>query len=256
MGDTWPWQSLVWNSWCAHKELHETYRFLTKSTTTFFVNCARPHPVCEHFGCSSRGAERGQLNNRKQMCDVSREHPQTTMLTCTIMDAWELNDICIRAKSPRREPLAIVHADVEANPANYFKSTYKPFEEVRPHLVPLHAGRHIILTRNVRKDVDFVREPQRAKGSWLLCAKCGRHGHLRNPGQRPLRALRTMRKALPRWYRCKERLATQVGFFEEHLNIKLNNNRWTIAADGRRDTRETPGQGALRAERKAPRRRL
>ena len=97
---------------------------------------------------------------------VFRQHPQTTMLTCTIAGAVELNNICIRAKFPRREPLAIVHADVEANPAKYFRSTYKPLGEVHPYLVSLRARMHIFLTRNVRKDVDFVNGMAAVVESW------------------------------------------------------------------------------------------
>ena len=97
---------------------------------------------------------------------VFLEHPQTTVLTCTIAGGAELNDICIRLKCPRSEPLAIAHADVEAKPANYFSSTYKPLEEVRPHLVPLHVGMHLLLTRHVKKDVDIVNGMHAVVESW------------------------------------------------------------------------------------------
>ena len=36
-------------------------------------------------------------------------------------------------------------------------------------------------------DFEDVGELQSAKGSWLLCGRCGRHCQLGNPGQVPLR---------------------------------------------------------------------
>ena len=87
------------------------------------------------------------MNHRKQSCDEC---------FCTVAGAAELNDTCIHVKCTRHENLAIVHADVEANPAHHFRSTHKPSGEVRPHLVSLHARMHMFLTRHVRKDVHFV----------------------------------------------------------------------------------------------------
>ena len=48
-----------------------------------------------------------------------RQHPGTTMLTCTIAGAADLNDLCIAVHFPRRQALVCLHADVEANPKSY-----------------------------------------------------------------------------------------------------------------------------------------
>ena len=42
----------------------------------------------------------------------------------------------------------------------------KPFVEVRPHLVSLHARMHIFLTRNVKEDVDVVNGMDAVDESW------------------------------------------------------------------------------------------
>ena len=176
VGDTRPWQTPVWNSWCAHKRLHETYRCVAKIYNGILRELRTATPSVQTFWkfkrCRAWTVKQSEADVRR----VFREHPQTTVLTCKIAGGAELNDICIRVKFPRREPLAIVHADVEANPANYSRSTYKPLEEVRSHLVPLHAGMHVFLTRNVRKDIDFVNGMHVVVESWnpqnMFCQSC------------------------------------------------------------------------------------
>ena len=46
--------------------------------------------------------------------------------------------------------------DVECNPDNYVQGALKPHAELAPSQVPIFKGMRVYLTRNVRKDVDYV----------------------------------------------------------------------------------------------------
>ena len=90
-----------------------------------------------------------------------REHPETTILTVSRVGASRIDDLCMQAKYPRREPLVILPGDMESNPANYYsegprKGKLKPCKDLKARQVPIHVGMPIYMTRNVIKRVDFV----------------------------------------------------------------------------------------------------
>jgi hypothetical protein len=80
----------------------------------------------------------------------------TTFLAISRRGAMLINDLAVRAKFPRRAPLAELDADVETNPDNYEGGRLRPLQELRPLRMPVHKGMQVYLTRNVRKDTDFV----------------------------------------------------------------------------------------------------
>ena len=85
------------------------------------------------------------------------KYPQTTMLTVSRRGSALLNDLTIQAKFPRREPLAVVNGDIESNPENYTaEGKLKKLTELKPSKLPVYKGMHVYMTKNVRKDVDFV----------------------------------------------------------------------------------------------------
>jgi len=108
--------------------------------------------------CRGHKAWRG---DRPTVDDIRRlfsKHPDTTILTVSRLGATEINELALQAKFPRREPLAILPGDIECNPENYDAKgeLIKEFSKLKPLQVPIHKGMLVYLTRNVRKDVDFV----------------------------------------------------------------------------------------------------
>jgi hypothetical protein len=83
-------------------------------------------------------------------------HPETTILTCTRKGAAEVNECALWALFPNHPPLVTLDADVESDPANYDRAQLRAMEDLRPSRLPIFTGMRVYLTRNVRKDIDFV----------------------------------------------------------------------------------------------------
>jgi ATP-dependent exoDNAse (exonuclease V) alpha subunit len=87
------------------------------------------------------------------------KHRNTTLLTITRRGAHVVNVHALRAKFPRRRPLARIDADLEANPENFDPRTgslHTDHRKLKPLRMPIHRGLAVYLTKNLRKDVDFV----------------------------------------------------------------------------------------------------
>ena len=67
-----------------------------------------------------------------------------------------MDNCALQALSPRFPPRTIVAGDVESNPTNYAHGKLKPLHLLEATEVPIFIGMTIFLTRNVRKDIDFV----------------------------------------------------------------------------------------------------
>ena len=88
---------------------------------------------------------------------ILNQHPDTTMLACTRRGAATLDDLCLQAKYPRRQPVAVLDGDIESNPENYGDDCkLKAVQNLVARLVPIFIGMRVYLTRNVCKDTDYV----------------------------------------------------------------------------------------------------
>ena len=68
-----------------------------------------------------------------------------------------MNSLALQAKFPRRAPLAEADGDVEINPENYDREgKLKPVRQLKAPVVPIHKGMLLYLTKNVRKDTDYI----------------------------------------------------------------------------------------------------
>ena len=86
-----------------------------------------------------------------------KSHPETTMLTITRMGCFDLNQLSIKALFPSGKPLVVLPGDPAANPANYEHGKLLADEtQLKPLDVPIYKGMKVVLSKNVRKDVDFV----------------------------------------------------------------------------------------------------
>ena len=68
-----------------------------------------------------------------------------------------MNDLVLEGKFPRYPPLAIFPGDVESDPANYDDDHHlKESCELEPSELKLYKGMQVNMTKNNRKDIDFV----------------------------------------------------------------------------------------------------
>ena len=82
-----------------------------------------------------------------------RKYPHTTILTCSRVGAHVVNELMLKARY-RFQPLVTLDADVESNPDNYTHGRLK--KKLSPSKLKIYRGMRVYLTRNVRKEVDFV----------------------------------------------------------------------------------------------------
>ena len=83
-------------------------------------------------------------------------NPDTTILTCSRKGAEEVNECALEALYSRFPPLAIIDGDVESYAANYDMGDLRDVRYLQPAPLRVYKGMRVYLTRNVRKDVDFV----------------------------------------------------------------------------------------------------
>ena len=89
------------------------------------------------------------------MQKLLKAHANTTILTVSRVAMKTINDLSLEALFPRFPPLATVEGDLEANPDNYVEGKLKD-AFLLPLKVPIFKGMRIVLTKTLRKDVDFV----------------------------------------------------------------------------------------------------
>ncbi|MCP4239092.1 MAG: hypothetical protein GY772_00860, partial [bacterium] len=158
-----PWDSPNWRKHCFVTNLHVGYRCKDPSfmRVLTLLRTAMPKsrrgrgltvPQIMRGGRAWRGNEPAVQDIRR----VLMRHPHTTMLAVTRRGAGLLNDLALQAKFPRREPLAVLPGDVEANPENYAGGQLKDPRDLRPLELKIYKNMQVYLTRNVNKSTDFV----------------------------------------------------------------------------------------------------
>ena len=93
----------------------------------------------------------GEGTSKAAEVEARHDHPHMHQAGCC-------SNQCSRVESPLSEiPSAYdVAADVDANPENYVQGKLKPVHDLQPSAMPVYKGMKVYLTRNVRKDVDFI----------------------------------------------------------------------------------------------------
>ncbi|CAE7892745.1 unnamed protein product, partial [Symbiodinium necroappetens] len=116
MGEQRPWHGRLWNTLCYRVALHKMYRCKDKVHAKLLAVLRTGKPSAKLLR---------QL--RRKM-----------------------------ALFPHYPPLATLPADVDSNPENCVRGKLKPAGELQPSAMPVYKGMKVYLTRNARKDVDFV----------------------------------------------------------------------------------------------------
>jgi hypothetical protein len=157
MGEERPWNSRLWHIMCFRIALYRMYRCKDPLHAKLLRALRTGKPDAKLLGKLRR--KKAWSPGPPTVQGVRRllhAHPDTTVLTCTRRGAARVNDCALRALFPRHSPLVVLPADVDSNPLNYARGRLKPAEELAPSMMPVYRNMRIYLTRNVRKDVDYV----------------------------------------------------------------------------------------------------
>ena len=158
IGDKRPWDTPHWKSWCNRVELHEPYRCKDARYNDILKEIRTAQPKMTTFWKLKR--KRAWPGNTPTVAGIRtllRKHPRTTILTVSRAGACEINELVMQVKFPRKAALATLPGDMESNPANYERGKLKTdVKTLKPYPLKVHKGMQVYLTRNVRKETDFV----------------------------------------------------------------------------------------------------
>jgi hypothetical protein len=162
-GDRRPWDSVLWKrATFTHKLVHQfrckdpAFQELLDMLRTNKPEGAQWTKLKREFLRTNKAWEW----HEPDVSDVRRlllKHPDATLLAITREAVELLNSLAIEAKYPRRAPIIVIGGDLESNPANYDENKrLLPERSLQPLRLPIHVGMQVYMTRNVRKDCDYV----------------------------------------------------------------------------------------------------
>ncbi|CAE7365302.1 unnamed protein product [Symbiodinium natans] len=158
MGEKRKWHSRLWNTMCYRVALHKMYRCKDKVHAKLLATLRTGKPNAKLLRqlrkkMAWRPPGRPTVKGLQKLL---KSKPNTTILTCTRRGAAVVNGTALKALFPKYPPIATLPADVDSNPENYVQGKLKPPAELQPSTMPVYKGMRVYLTRNVRKDIDFV----------------------------------------------------------------------------------------------------
>ena len=162
-GDTRAWDTLLWRRSTRAVILHKPYRCLDPDYQKLLDAIRTAKPEGEVWKKMQRDFLRKQKAWRTEEPTVDdvrwvlKTHPDTTMLAISRGGAALLNDLALKALHPRKDPLTMLPGDIECNPASYGNDgKLKRLRDLVPTDLPIYVGLKLYMTRNIRKDVDYV----------------------------------------------------------------------------------------------------
>ena len=159
MGERRPWHSRLWATMCFQVTLHTMYRCKDPKHAKLLKLLRTGKPTEKLLDSELRKKMAWRPAGPPHVEGVRKllkAHPDTTILTCSRRGAEQVNQCAVEALFPSFPPLTVLQADVDSNPQNYDRGVLKPVEELVPSSMPVHRGMRVYMTRNVRKDVDYV----------------------------------------------------------------------------------------------------
>ena len=104
-----------------------------------------------------RKAWRGEIPTLQEMQKILSENKDITILAVSRRGVSLMNAIAVTALYGMQTPILTIPADVESNPENYEASgKLLPPEKLVPLQTEIYIGMKLIMTRNVRKDIDYI----------------------------------------------------------------------------------------------------
>ncbi|CAK0908773.1 unnamed protein product [Prorocentrum cordatum] len=159
VGETRPWESCAWDRpRCYHVKLDETWRCKEQRFQDILdeLRTSKPSKDTLHKICRGRKAWKSGEPTPADLKALFEKHPDTRIVTCTRKGAATVNAAAIVALYGRKSPLATLPGDVELNPENYWDGKFRTDRQPIPSAVPVYKRMMVYLTKNVRKEDDFV----------------------------------------------------------------------------------------------------
>ena len=163
-GDVRAWHTTLWRQSVFKTELVQPYRCEDEQYWRILNSIRTTKPEGEAWRRIQRDFLRfnkawpGDKPRVKDLRQIMNRYPQTTFLAATRKGANTLDELCTKAKFPKREPITVIDGDVDSWAENYDPNTknIKPVKQLRARPVPIYIGMPLYITRNIRKDVDYV----------------------------------------------------------------------------------------------------
>ncbi len=159
VGDTRAWESAAWrSSTCQFVTLAEPWRCKEPRFQKWLdeLRTSKPSKYTLEMICRTRKAwDRGEPT-ADDLKRLYSEHPGTQIVTCTRLGAHKVNLAAVEATYGRKTPLTVLPGDVDVNPDNYDHGKLRTDRKLKPSEVPVYKGMNVYLTRNIRKEDDFV----------------------------------------------------------------------------------------------------
>lgn len=159
-GERRPWDLPHWRnrSWCSHTELVQPYRCLDQTWNDILSTIRVNKPNREvMFKLKRKSAWRGPKPTVPTLKALIEKWPQTEIVAVSRFGTKEINDLMEKVKHGDAKPLVTLAGDFESNPKNYEHGELKKDPaQLHPYLVNIYKGMPLYITKNVRKDIDFV----------------------------------------------------------------------------------------------------
>ena len=154
-GDRRPWETNLWKRAVFKIEFHKSYRCQDPNFEALLRKLRTAKPDAATLKLLQK-RKAWTPPGRPTLAGVQRllhAHPGTTIVSCTRRGAQEVNECALRRPALAPD----LPGDLEANPANYdVEGKLLPDDVLQPLGVPIYKGMDIYITKNIRKDVDFV----------------------------------------------------------------------------------------------------
>ncbi|CAK0885979.1 unnamed protein product [Prorocentrum cordatum] len=159
VGETRAWESAAWSRPARyHVKLHDAWRCKEERFEKILdeIRTAKPSQETLAKICRKHKAWKMGDPTPTDLKKLYEAHPETTVVTCTRKGANAVNEAAVKALYGRKSPLAVLPGDVELNPETYEHGQFRTDRRPLPSAVPVYKGMQIYLTKNVRKEDDFV----------------------------------------------------------------------------------------------------
>ena len=160
-GETRPWNTARWKKLTFKTDFRTPYR--CKKDPKFgkllkHLRVCKPHkPLMTYLKQPSKRAWNPPGPPTPEgLSRLFKAHPKTEILTCSRHGMNDVNEKALKALYPRWGPLVTLPGDMESNPFNYIENKLREPPELIPLKLFIYKGMKVFLTKNVRKDLDFV----------------------------------------------------------------------------------------------------
>ena len=176
LGDVRPWHTPKWKLATFRTDFHQSFRCQDPAFEKLLnkLRTAKPTAVTLKLLQKRKAWSPPGPPTVRGVQRLLHMHPNTTILTCTRFGAQAVNDCALEAIFSRQSPLVELPGDMETNPDNYLDGKLKPDSELRPLTVRVFEGMQIYLTKNVRKDLDYVNGMRATVLSYTVASKAVR----------------------------------------------------------------------------------